>query len=207
MSSSDEMRRRIYAALKEHYRGEDLRGGMRLWQQEFSHRTRFSQHQFALALSRQFKISSNYKQLLSSITLAMQADVSTLPEAPSDVSLDLNRKELDPARSFAMLLSRIGVNAGSFFTLDNKERVLDLLIENNFRAELAAAVIHNVTSSEGLKLISLREANSYRVVLNVVYVAICETLGPVQGDKILSDSVKETDKTEIGKIYSAGNFL
>jgi hypothetical protein len=207
MTSSDEMRRRIYAALKEHYSGEDLIGGMRLWKQKFAQRNRFSQHQFAMALSRQFKIDSSYKQILSSIAAAMQTDLNSLPQAPSDARLDLHRKDLAPARCFVMLLSKIGGNTEDLMDTDTKERIIESLRDKEFKPEIASAVIHNLTASNHLTLIRMRDAERYRLVLNAIYVVICEKLGPVLGDQILSDSVKETDKTVFGKLHSARNFL
>jgi hypothetical protein len=207
MTSSDEMRRRIYAALREHYSGEDLIGGMQLWKQKFAQRNRFSQRQFAMALSRQFKVDSSYKQILSSITFAMQTDLNALPEAPSDARLDLHRKDLAPARCFVVLLSKIGENAEDLMAVDTKEHIRESLLDKEIRPEIASAVIHNLTARHQLTLVRMRDAERYRIVLNTIYVTICEKLGPVLGDQILSDSVKETDKTVFGKLHSARNFL
>lgn len=102
---------------------------MQLWKQKFAQRNRFSQHQFAMAFSRQFKIASRYKQILSSVASAMQADLRTLPEAPSDARLDLHRKDLAPARCFVIFLSKMGKNIEDLMAMDSKERIQELLLD------------------------------------------------------------------------------
>ncbi|MFT5573847.1 MAG: hypothetical protein ACI9FR_002783 [Cryomorphaceae bacterium] len=67
--------------------------------------------------------------------------------------------------------------------------------------------MHNLTASNNLTLMRMRDAERYRLVLNAIYVAICEKLGPVLGDQILSDSVKQADNIIFGKLHSARNFL
>ncbi len=203
----EEMRRRLHAALKEHLSDKELFKALQIWKSEFAQRSRFPQREYALAVSSRIKTSVSYDDLLDSIVNAMQADIESLPPAPTDSSLLATEDDLAPARTFGVLLSKIGkilnVEKGSELLHD----VFNGLLANQFSAALASAVIRNIATDEGLTLIRIKNPDAYGRVLNIVYVAACESVGPVRADQVLSDAVMETNKGIFGKVYAANHFL
>lgn len=207
MPTFDDMRKRIHAALQEHYGEQDLYRALQIWKKEFSQRNRFPRREFALTVSSRLKTTANYDELLESIIYAMEADIDDLPQAPSDSSLLAKDDDLSPARSFGVLLSTLGDALSVATGSELLHRVFNSLINHNFSAALASAVSRNIAVDQGLTLIRINDASGYAKVLNIVYVAACELHGPVHADQVLSDAVKSTNQTMFGKVYSASNFL
>ncbi len=207
MATFDQMRKRIHAALLEHFADQDLYRAMQIWKKEFAQRSRFPRREFALAVSSRLKTASSYEELLESIIYAMEADINDLPDAPSDSSLLANDADLAPARSFGVLLSTLGKSLNLSTGSELLHRVFNALIDQRFSAALASAVLRNLAVDQGLTLIRIKDEDGYTKVLNVVYVAACEAYGPVRADQLLSDAVRATNQSVFGKNYSASNFL
>jgi hypothetical protein len=50
-------------------------------------------------------------------------------------------------------------------------------------------------------------AGNYQSALNGIYIALCDSYGPVKSDRLLSDSMKKVDASKFGRAYSPTNFL
>lgn len=201
------MRQRIYNALQSHYSGSALLRGMRLWEDDFAYRRRFSKQQFALMVSRQLKPSVDYSQVLMSIIKALSSDKESLLEVPEDFGIINNKPPSPEENTFTILLTAIGEAVRGLSDPLIFEALFEILKDNKLSPDLASALIKNLRQSKPSVLIRLKNTESYRTVINALYIGLCDIYGPVKSDKILSDAVKKTDLTAAGKLFAAGNFL
>lgn len=198
---------RIFTALLPHFKGQHLTEALLLWQNEYANRQRFSQRQFALAVSSKVTTKSSYNEILSSIIDAMAEDEHYLLQAPRNLFTKSKSNEIAPARTFSMLLFNLGKNLNEPRNSAILNNAYDKMIANGLSDELANAVLENMTTNTKPNLIRLRKENAYRNVIHAIYVSMCESLGPVKADELLSDSTKEINRHDFGTKYSANNFL
>lgn len=198
---------RIFTALVPHFKGSHLTDALLLWQNEFANRHRFSQRQFALAVSSKISSKSSYREILSSIIDAMAEDEHHLLEAPKNLFSKATSRELAPARTFSMLLFNLGRNLSQPRDSTILNNAYKKMISNGLSDELANAVLENMTTKTKPNLIRLKRENGYRNTIHTIYVSMCESLGPVKADELLSDSAKVVNQHDFGTKYSANNFL
>lgn len=201
------MRNRIFTALLPHYQGDALSSALYLWEQDYADKRYFSQRQFALSVSSKIKSDSSYNEILSSIIEVMARDENLVLQAPEHSEPNGDDNDMAPARSFSMLLFHLGKHLKVSIDSDLINRAKAKLVIDGLRPELATAVLENMTSKSKPYLIRLSRENAYRSTIHLIYVAMCEVLGPVRADELLSDSVKEVNQHEFGLAYSAQNFL
>lgn len=208
-ASHAELWQRVHYALSAHYSGVALEQALSIWETQFLQGSRFSYRQFAMAVSRQLRPVVGYADVLTSIENAMRLKSSDLAalQSPCLQKPFSSRPDLAAARTLAVLLALIGKQLSIPKGSPALERLFDLLVKKRFSATVASAVLHNLVSSNKLSLIRLADSEDYRTLVNSVYVMLCNEVGPVKADKLLSDAIKEADKTTSGKAYSALQFL
>lgn len=207
MTRYREQRQRVFYALSMHYSGAALAQGLTIWEQEFSHGTRFSRKQFAVAISRRLSPVITYDAVLASINHAMQLDVDELNRVLGEARTPQDSASMAAARTLAVLLAIMGKRLGEPKGSPLLKQLFDGLLKKRFSAAVASAVLHNLVSAKDLTLIRLAESEAYRVLLNSVYIVLCEKMGPVKADVLMSESIKEADRTSSGQTYSATHFL
>lgn len=207
---SQQKRRIIFTALARHFHENELYKAMLNWQNLTIKYPRSSLPQRIDKLCRAMKTDANQARIFQDIKECQNLADYLLKKDPLEkmrqYAADQSGIEDAPARSFAVLIVQIGRNIDLIEHPDLPTEIKKHLLDSGIHTKVANAVHASISQSKPY-LIREEDIGKYESILNAVYVSLCESLGPVRADEILSQSTQQTDKTKYGKAYSSTNFL
>ena len=204
--SADIKRRIIYTVLSGHVPEESLWQVMWLWETDYAERSRFELNRFLADCQHIPFILKNrtplYRQI---IRLMMAPDPETLEPDPID-AMQLYRhkrgevaaKSQAPAAkesvSVAQLMTEIVLGMLKNVPSDASSRALHYALGNSQRKKLSFGIVQMLEDGQRMLTtptteITIEEA---RVLINLIYVGLCEMLGPVETDEVLSQAIRIT---------------
>lgn len=208
MKSNTLMRRLIFTALSQHIESNDLYDAMLIWHSDFATTRDPSLKHFVKtvcsAMGKENKYDSLYWEIIECQKLSKkELLLDPIKEMKHHIT---KQKEKDfAAHTFALLIVQLGRNIDQIQYLDTNN-MKQLLLDSHVGFKAAEAIVRSIKDATP-RLIPEKAISSYTKALNTIYVSLCESLGPVKTDKILSLAITEVDKTKYGKSFSAKKFL
>ncbi len=207
-------RRIIFTVLSGHIPENHLWDVMWRWEKDYSERSRFELNRFLADCQHVPFILKNrtplYRQM---IRLMMAPDPETLEPDPLEamknyqrmngVSLQSRKPEEQTDKiSCARLMTDIILGMMKNVPADAANRALHYALGNSQRKELSFGIIQMLENGQRQLAVpsgdvSVREA---RILINLIYVGLCEMIGPVETDEVLSQSIRNT----LGRYRSDG---
>lgn len=203
---ADIKRRIIYTVLSGHVPEESLWEVMWRWETDYSERSRFELNRFLADCQHIPFILKNrtplYRQI---IRLMMAPDPETLEPDPIDamklfrhkkgeVPLKSTTPVIEEKVSIAQLMTELILGMLKNVPSDASNRALHYALGNSQRKQLSFGIIQMLENGQRMLTtpsteVTVKEA---RVLINLIYVGLCEMLGPVETDEVLSQSIRIT---------------
>lgn len=197
--SVERKRRAIYTVLSEVVEGHDLWQVMWCWQKGYADKSQFELNGFLSACSHLDAIARNrsslYRKLISSMMLAesaLKADPIADMQAYADEVLLPVADSAEYGDDWSPLFTQVVTDVFAQLRSDTATSVSKYAQEQAGRHQLNAELSYAFTlwkdnrkpmQIEGVPLKALRQ------LLNYIYIGLCEGLGPVEADRILSTAV------------------
>lgn len=184
-------RRAIYTGLKPFMDDDSVIDAVMHWEQNFANAPRFTLQKFVSELCRDGDLRTRRADILLSLVQAMNMPSQSL--LPDPVQNSPEQQTADSADAFMVLTNAL------FNALDNDQRYqlrLDMLASLDGMG-LPAHVLHamNRWLNDNQALDSLHApVPVLRSLVNRFYVLLCERLGPVAADRVLSRAVSEAQR-------------
>ncbi len=199
-------RRIIFTVLSGHIPENHLWDVMWRWEKDYSERSRFELNRFLADCAHVPFILKNrtplYRQI---IRLMMAPDPEALEPDPLEAMQDYHRQSGCRPRpkkttstehkvSCATLMTDIILGMMKNVPADAANRALHYALGNSQRKELSFGIIQMLENGQRMLTapttdVSVREA---RILINLIYVGLCEMIGPVETDEVLSQSIRMT---------------
>ncbi|WP_430460097.1 hypothetical protein ACQUQU_12860 [Thalassolituus sp. LLYu03] len=205
-------RRAVYTVLSEFLDGDDLWAAMWRWQNGYSDKSQFELNAFLSECRDIPEISLNRSVLYRQLIGILMSNNAALKDDPIRAMQNfLNKQEAsgelaiarpkvaDWTPTFSMVLKELFAQLRS----DTARSVKNYAAEQAARNQLAQGFIYAFTLwDQGKTLdVSAIQVSDLKKLLNFIYIGLCESLGPVEADKILSSAVTDVaDAIGVGKL-------
>ncbi|MDK2777067.1 MAG: hypothetical protein KYX62_05345 [Pseudomonadota bacterium] len=191
-------RRAVFTVLSEFVDGRELWQAMWRWQNNYSDKSQFELNAFLSDCRDIEGIAVNrptlYRRLIG-ILMNNSADMK--PDPIQDMLQFREQTAMDSGASaaedwsetFTLVLQGIFAQLRS----DTARMVKQYATEQASRDHLAKSLVYEFTLWEGDQLLGVSGVplQDLRRLLNVIYIGVCESLGPVAADRILSTAVTD----------------
>ncbi|HBS41993.1 MAG TPA: hypothetical protein DEA26_04885 [Oceanospirillales bacterium] len=207
MELSPEIKRRIiYTVLCSHLSDEDLWEVMWRWEVDYSARSRFELNRFLADCQHIPFIQKNRTPLYRQIIRLMMAPNPDLLEPDPLEAMQTWRRQAGVTAvrttssaaadkvSCAQLMTEIILGMLKNVPPDASTRAVHYALGNSQRKQLSFGIIQMLENGQRMLQappveVSVREA---RILINLIYVGLCEMQGPVETDNLLSQSIRST---------------
>lgn len=186
---------------------------VKIWQSEFSDKPVYALQPFITRLGKEFDIDIPRNMIQRTLINALNMEVSQLPPDPLG-NEDIDRPYLvaskETLRVFSHLLSAV------ISIADNHDTTSVLNIRNGFSESLkqldTRPQLHDqlmlIFSEPGKDmLIGDLSVNQMQEILHLLYVQMCEYLGPINTDRIISEAISLTEALPESSICPPRSFL
>lgn len=197
----DKRRRAVFTVLSEVLSDQTLWEVMWHWQNHYSEKPQFELNHFLADCNNVPEIAENrswlYRQLIgllmnksSELKPDPWEDMRSYEIASGYISADYSDLP-DWSLVFSSVINTLEIQLRS----DNQRTVYRYVIDNLERKKCSPALVtafKQWTREGNLIDVKTIEKHELKTLINLFYVAMCELLGPVKGDKILSTAIQET---------------
>lgn len=196
MSQDLQRRRRAIVTGLMPYMNEPLvLEALRLWQQNYAERPRFSLQGFVSELCQLFDLGERRHQIHMSLVQAMTLSERELADDPLAGSDEHHAEEHPCSQAFEQMMrslwDSIGARAASQLRLDLAAQLRSNQVDAEIRLTLEYWLQYPERPLAPLSLAALRDQ------LNRTYVLLCERLGPVEADQQLKAAYQNTLRTRV----------
>lgn len=200
-------RRAVFTVLSEVVEGAELWQAMWCWQQQFSHKSQFELNGFLSACNHIQAIAGNranlYRRLISCMMLEEKelkadpiVDMQNYAEELTELELLNPFVETTAVSDWSAAFSTVAREIFTSLRSDTARSIGKYAQEQAERHSLDARLAYAFTlwkeSPKGVMDIADVESAALRKLLNYIYIGLCERLGPVEADRILSHAIKHT---------------
>ena len=200
-------RRAVFTVLSEFVQGDDLWRAMWRWQHNYADKSQFELNAFLSDCRDIAEIAANrstlYRQLIG-LLMDKKADLKPDPmidmmrfrseSAGHDTPAGQNMaEEGDWSESFSVVLRALFAQLRS----DTARLVKHYATEQATRNKLPKELTYEFTLWDQGKLLCVNGVPlpDLRRLLNFIYIGLCESLGPVEADLVLSAAIREAQDT------------
>lgn len=192
-------RRAVYTGLRPYLNDDELLNALKLWQVEFSGKPKFAFTAFLAVITNTDALRSKRTRILSSLLKSMElADVDLLADPYDETS-----KQYQFAAEDLIAEDHTTTVFMHFFEqLQEKMDEKDAIGVRVFMIQHVANLHLNTRSNKQLTdwidkktntLNGLFNLHCLRQVINLAYVGMCQSIGPVKTDQMLSQTIKEVE--------------
>lgn len=206
-------RRAIYTGMRPYFDDHELYNAVVMWQNDYAEKPKFALSVFVARCCTHAELKAQRAKILASIFSAMELpEAQLLPDPLSEVK---DNGKLIPAAQH---------------TQDAKTAVFEVLLKQllikfneSDEASIRSFLTGNLSQfqTDERRLMHLREWLAGRVptlganydvpmlqkLVNLMYVAMCEYVGPVKADQYLAASIKETEPIATKLTYKIHDLL
>ncbi|ASP37373.1 hypothetical protein CHH28_01155 [Bacterioplanes sanyensis] len=187
----------MYTVLSEWLPEHQLWPVMWLWQQQFAQRAQFELNEFFSQCSHYPAIKQHRSQLYRRLIGLLMAEDEQLKDDPWPTMQRYQRQQQDTlaqgADDYSQPLNDMMSTLLSHLRSDTIARIQDYIVAQGARTGLPAALIqslvHCIEQQQPMALQSYDE-QQLRALLNLFYIGLCESLGPVKADQLLSEAIQ-----------------
>lgn len=188
-------RRAIVTGLQPYLQHDQLQQMLALWEQEFAHLPASALHRFIIKCCHTESLKQQRMDMLRSVIQAHDMPEEKLLPDPRALFAQADENAPDEAtKVFCELMQKIFQKSGA----DIHQALRRILIEHLPRLTLSPKQLlsvnqwlHGHQSSPGIPL----PQAGMRAMVSLVYVDLCEYLGPVKADLLLASAVTETEQS------------
>ncbi len=193
-------RRAIYTGMRPYFDDAALLEAIHLWQIKYSDKPKFAFTEFLSECCQDKALRSQRTVILSSIFKALDTPERDLLPDPFDIDQD-QLITLAPTEKICDDTTLLFVHFLDHLlkSLPDKEaQGVRIYMLNQFPIlrldELRKAFLRDLLNKKSNKLPVSYELTIMRQLVNFAYVAICELIGPVKADQLLSQAIKSSDE-------------
>jgi hypothetical protein len=192
-------RRAIYFGLCDMLPPEVALKGVKIWQSEFSDKPVYALQPFITRLGSEFDFDTPRNVIQRTLINALNVDISELPPDPLK-NEDIDRPYLVATGETARVFSQLITNA--IRMADSQDTTATLNIKNAFSKGVRKLGIRSQHHDQLLSifLAPAKEAliedltfSQIQDIVHLLYVQMCEYLGPITADRIMSEAVRLTE--------------
>lgn len=195
-------RRAVFTVLSEYVRDDALWSAMWRWQNDFSDKSQFELNGFLSQCRDIPGIAENRPQLYRQLISVLMDHAARLKPDPMEQMLAFQAMQANggavvqaakPAVDWSPVFSRVLDSIFTQLRSDTARLVKRFATEQAVRHGLPQGLAYSFTlweersdpmNVQGVPLVQLKK------LLNYIYIGLCEYLGPVDADRILSQSIK-----------------
>ncbi|WP_152604125.1 hypothetical protein [Methylotenera sp. G11] len=192
-------RRAIYTGMRPYFDDEALLNAINLWQAEYSHKQKFALSVFVARCCNTAQLKLDRPKILGAIFMAMDlASDELLPDPFVELNAnnvfqpEIRQAQDHTTKVFTMLLQQMFLK----FNKRDEEQLRKFLIDHLHEVKtdkMRLMYIREWLSLHTSDLEGTYELEVLRQLINLVYVAMCQSAGPVKADQYLSQSIRETE--------------
>jgi hypothetical protein len=192
-------RRAIYTVLSEVVSEKKLLDVMWHWQNTYSDKSQFELNKFLSDCNSIPEIANRRSELYRKIIVLLVTKNMELKNDPWPLMLDYHKDKINNISSVASdnwseIFTMVMTELFSRLNLDTQRSVSHYVIQNLVKLKLPNSLVYSFhTWTDQRNNINAQEADRTQLkkLLNLIYIAICELIGPVKADQFLSDSIKK----------------
>lgn len=192
-------RRAIYFGLCEMLPPEVALKAVKIWQSEFSDKPVYALQPFITRLGSEFNFDIPRNVIQRTLINALNVDISELPPDPLK-NEDIDRPYLiatrETARVFSMLVTsaiRIAESQDATTNLNIKNAFSEGIKSLGFRPQYHDQLMSLFLAPVKEVLIEDLTVAQLQDIVHLLYVQMCEYLGPISADSIMSEAVRLTE--------------
>jgi len=206
-------RRAVYTALRSHLDDQALVKALTVWDADYSEQSRFSFTAFLAVVCYTAELKRKRTRILSSLLKAMESEEAALLPDPYDSStqhyeIAEPREHLE--NNTTIVFKRFLEQLIERLEKRNALNVRTYIIQHAGDLKVSAAARVQLCEWLNQKTHVLSEQydlESLRKVINFAYIALCELVGPVKTDQLLSQTSAEVEDFANNKQVSLHDFL
>ncbi len=192
-------RRAVYTGLRPYLNDDELLNALKLWQVEFSGKPKFAFTAFLAVITNTDALRSKRTRILSSLLKSMELTEVDLLADPYDES---TKQYKFAAEDMIAEDHTTTVFMHFFQQLQGKMDEKDAMGVRTYMIQHIATLHLNTRSNKQLTdwidkktntLNGLFNLHCLRQVINLAYVGMCQLIGPVKTDQMLSQTIKEVE--------------
>jgi len=206
-------RRAIYTGMRPYFDDQALLNAINLWQAEYSHKQKFALSVFVARCCNTTQLKLERPKILGAIFMAMDlASDELLPDPFVELNAnnvfqpEIKQAQDHTTKVFTMLLQQLFLKFNKSeeqqlrkFLIDHLHEVKTDKMRLMYIREWLALHTHDLEGTYDLEVL--------RQLINLVYVAMCQSAGPVKADHYLSQSIKETEPLSLESGFRLHDLL
>jgi len=207
-------RRVIFTAMRPFLEDADLLYAMTIWQEKFASKTTYAFTQFLSECCRTQTLKRNRPALLNAILKTLESPEQELLVDPLnaqtsqfDLLMTNQTQYVDANVVFVQFVENLLKNLGDDIGLKAKAYLmkhagarLKLNTQQTFALKTWA---HQNTAA----LDAAFDNKQKQIMINILYIAICEYIGPTKADQLLAAAVRETEPLAISHQVDLHDYL
>lgn len=207
-------KRAVYTGLESFLSTSQLMQAMILWENKYAQEPKFAMRQFVADLCKRYGKNLAQSEVLGKLVRAMDAPEAQLLPDPSQ-EIDVYRRQFNirtkienrslELKVFQLFLTELFDALDPDVQFEVKRNLtlgeFDEEISTSFRREFIFWMNGRSSQIE----MPVVDVHQLRAMVNQAYVVICEAIGPVEADKVLSDTVYAVKRSN--KVEGANNIV
>jgi len=192
-------RRAIYTGLRPYFDDESLLNAINLWQEEYSQKPKFALSVFIARCCDTAQLKIDRPKILGAIFMAMDlASDELLPDPLVELNANnvfqpgIKQAQDHKTKVFTTLLQQILLK----FNKDDVKHIRKFLVDHLHEVKtdkVRLMYIREWLTSNTHTLDGTYDLDVLQQLINLGYVAMCQSVGPVKADQYLAQSIKETE--------------
>jgi hypothetical protein len=201
----EEKRQVLYTVLSDYIEGDDLWSVMCRWQDHYSDKSQFELNAFLSDCRDVAALAANRSEIYRLLIGRFMKKTGGLREDPIDQMNDYRQRAVaagfagqteDSADSWSITFSQVLSAVFNQLRSDSARMVKAYCVEQSASHGINKEFVYRFSlwmpggtlNTEGVSLTHLRQ------MLNFIYIGVCEGLGPVDADRILSSAIRAADE-------------
>ncbi len=193
-------RRAVFTAMRPFLEDADLLAAMMIWNEKYANKSTYAFTQFLSECCRTTELKRNRPSILNAILGSLELPEQNL--LPDPLNRDTGRFDTLTAQQGLYAASNIVFVQFLAALLGNLSDDLALKVKDYLMKHVGAKMKLNTQQTFALKtwahnnsaeLNAAFDSKQKQAIINIIYIAICEYIGPVQADQLLAKAVQETE--------------
>lgn len=201
----EEKRQVLYTVLSDYIEGDDLWSVMCRWQDHYSDKSQFELNAFLSDCRDVAALAANRSEIYRLLIGRFMKKTGSLLDDPIEQMNEYRQRAVasgfggqaeESADNWNMIFSQVLSSVFSQLRSDTARMVKAYCVEQSASHGISKEFVYRFSlwmpasalDTDGVSLTHLRQ------MLNFIYIGICEGLGPVDADRILSSAIRATDE-------------
>jgi hypothetical protein len=207
-------RRVIFTAMRPFLEDADLLYAMTIWQEKYASKTTYAFTQFLSECCRTQALKRNRPALLNAILKTLESAEQNLLRDPLnaqtsqfDILMTNQTQYVDANVVFVQFVENLLKNLGGDLEVKTKAYLMKHVGAKLKLNTPQAFALKTWAYNNAATLDASFDNKQKQIMINILYIAICEYIGPIKADQLLATAVRQTEQLAITHQVDLHDYL